>query len=279
MKRCERRWGILRILVVSMVGLICGAVPPASAGQPPGPGGVRQRMGEWDYREELRTIDQLHEAVRKELDLSQKQIDAIDALFEQHHQATQATIKKIEQGSADYDRRSEQLREELAEARKTRDRDQMRELRMRMRELNAPRMEMRRAQRAFDDEVIAELDGELRIAYRRLAGRIRRPERIPDPARLRTAAIRQALGQLDISDEQQQQLRNPMHTLSKTLAEARRDQEARAAAVTEYRQAVLDILTPQQRDRFDQLETNAAEKRDQKRAQRQQRLDRKKTDR
>lgn len=210
-----------------------------------------------DSRTEIRVVRALQKAVAETIELSEAQARVIGDLFDTYRERTQETVRQIEKGRDANRQRAGELRRQLVEARKASDRERMRELRTEMREMSAGRLELQRAQREFDDRIVAELTEEQVGKYRGLAARIRGQAGAASGPFRGIATIRRTLRQLDLSEEQEQRVRDVMRSVAGAFAERNEDSSAGDALDVDFRKQVMEILTPEQRARLTELETEA----------------------
>jgi hypothetical protein len=230
------------------------AGPAASRDEEPREKGDR-RQRELDYLAKLRR------AMNKEMRLSDDQKRAVMELFKAHTEFVE-TYRPEESEEAEeavdpkaLEAEREEIRAQLREARRERDRERVMQLMQKLRE-GQPTDEIGQATRQFHREVAEELDPEQQRQFREIVRRLY-PRR-EDPMRAARdrargfRSMRFVLGEMELSDEQNQALRELFSETLREFGRSTDDPEQVARLQEEMKAGVLEILDEEQRVTFEE---------------------------
>lgn len=225
--------------------------PEAARGEP-----SERRRG----RDETARVKKLHHLMRKEMVLREEQWTAINRLFEDHLKALAELAKEREAKRQKNAAQIKKLDEELAEARRERDREALRRLRRERGELTGADGSLMRLHRQFQAAVIEELDQEQAEAFRKLSRRVMLGQRQGGNRLREIQILRRALRETDLSPEQREATEKHFAGLKETLAQARgQGEEAIGKVVADLREAVIAELDEEQKAHFEEAEKRARE--------------------
>jgi hypothetical protein len=226
---------------------------------PKRPGSGEPKPAEGDRRaQELEYLTKLRRAVTKEIRLSDDQTRAVMDLFRAHTEFVETYESKEPENTVDpkaAEAERQKLQEELREARQNRDRDRVMQLMEKLREGQSAD-EITRATRRFHQEVAAELDSEQQQQFREMVRRLyKQPEDPMEAARNRMRGIRtmrRVLDELELSDEQNEAVRDVFRQSMQAFGDPGRDPEQVIKMQEELKAKLLDILDDDQADKFEE---------------------------
>lgn len=226
----------------------------APAGEQDGRRG-KQDNPQWRMRGEIRATNQLHLQVGDTLDLNAKQTEKIDKLFAARLVELEKLIKKVAEQEEAGSERMEEIRLELKEARDSGDEDRFRDLRDEMRQAHSAKAELRNSERDFNEKVIAELGEEQADNYRKLARRLRKWTNLRSGGMDGMRSINHRLRQIGITKSQMTKVRDIAKVLGPRFNSTLENPKARREVVADYREKILEMLDDEQREKFDELES------------------------
>lgn len=205
-------------------------------------------------------IKERRKVALEEFKLSEKQATNIGSLFDKYVEQTKKTTKQYEELRSQNATRIEELRKELGEARRNRNRSQVQRLSAELGRFQWPTGKIMKAMIIFDSMVVKALGDELGEKYRRKVGELDRkwgPPRKPASFSI----VLNNLRSLGLSDEQNGERQAILRELSRPLRDAMRGRNRAGVRriEAEFRQRVLDILTPEQREAYLAVEKKNAE--------------------
>jgi hypothetical protein len=243
-------WG----MAITVPGAVAqeGDAPVADAGGTPGPGHQPPRRGGWpggrDPNQELDRIQTLHEVTLQEMDLSDQQAQAVDDLFKEYIEAAAEHVKRMEATREKNAAQIEELEDEVAEARRSRDREAMRRLFEELRQATGADGTFAELRSQFFADMMEALGEEQGRAFRRMAGKsMRSSSGLQNSAISDIHVLRRALVQMELPQEQKRAALKHFKGLRERLAEAREQGEvALANLAADLREAVESELDEEQ---------------------------------
>lgn len=223
-----------------------------------------------DSEDDALKVRRLRDMMREHLHLDEEQQEPINAIFEEHIERL-LSARMERDDSEDRTAVLADIREELEAARKSQDRDAVVELMRELREAARGNTVDYSMHAAFRDEVVAELDDEqaekFRFMFEHIFGAGQAAGSAPLGARQQTHFMWRSLFQLGLEHEQRETIRemfNEYH--GDTMRQAAADEEEQLDSapdraldtdrVAELRERILDLLTDEQIERFEQIEAD-----------------------
>ena len=210
-----------------------------------------------DPRQLMRDITKLHEAMTQRIELSIKQMKAIDGLFREHLKQLRKPTRgrrsgEPEEATAESTR---ELREQLAAARKSGDEEAVKKIREQVRALKGQRAEdAGESTSLFIQEVADQLTQEQKQSFQRILKRLK----LDRFGERRGAALRGLMRaihnrQVKLSDEQKRAIRELTKETFKSAGVEGRSGEMADQVTAELQAKILAKLTVEQRATVEQL--------------------------
>ncbi len=226
----------------------------AKAGQKDG-----HRKGRKGKHRPGKQLNRLRQAMDDRLELSAEQVEAIDALFLEFTTQMDSKSGAKTDGQADERRaRRQELHDQMVAAKESGDSEALAAAKEAMGAFRRERGEQHRAtMQGFFDQVSAELNEEQAEKFQTMARRFAaQSHKKGRGGKLRQLVRAVRSPEVGLSDEQGQQIRDIVSAMRAPAADGEKpakDPEAKRAARAEARQAILDVLTEEQREQVEQL--------------------------
>jgi hypothetical protein len=232
-------------------------------------GPVRDRLPRpKDTRELFDRLRKLHELMHERIDLTREQAEPIDERFDEHFQEIRSDAQEeAEQSREEAFERMKEIRAQLKQARDEGDTETFDALRTDLRDLRQTVRPPRFASTdRFIQEVGALLDKEQRRAFKELVNKLGlRPPRSKGGIRTFRELMRVIRHpELGLSEEQQENIQGIIRKQRASVREEEAEPGARRARLERVMAAIVEQLTPEQREKFKELAKQTVE-RDQER--------------
>ena len=266
-----RRAMWLSLWVVVLVGMTA-AVPQAAAGdredapddealvgqEEETAGGDQEEQADGEgsrERADLKRVMRLQKLMRQQLDLRDRQVRRINALFEEHLEALRRHARSAARARSENAGRLKELQKQLVAASRERDRQSIQALSRELRKLRGGGAGLRQLQASFQEAILEELDEqqaqEFRALFRKIMGSRAGLREITGEIQI----IRWALRSAGLSLEQRKVTQQYLARLIDVHTRARQgDTEGSTEVLAEIREGILSQLDEDQVARFREAE-------------------------
>lgn len=213
-------------------------------------------------------IDQLirlRKEMKQKIELRDEQIGPVGDAFDTHMKNIRDWAEK--RAESENSAQVQYLEDQLAEARRNRNRDEMRRIMGELREARGAGS-IRALHVGFRSEVIRHLDQQQARQFDDLFRDVMMPRQNVRAVLREMRLLRRALGSVDLSEEQQEAVLLHEKELSNVMRTARTEgQEEAKRRFAEIREAILKELTPEQVQVFEQTERETKARLEQRRGE------------
>jgi len=225
----------------------------AEPGRNTSPGQVNRKVRN-PAMDEVKRLEKLYDLTLEELALRDEQVRAVNELFEDQIEAVRELARDLERRARDNAAEIREVEELIAEARRDRDRDELRRLARELRELRGSDARLWEMAREFHNEVSEELDEEQASTFQKLI-RMTVPGSRQQEGSLNTVRLmRRALREVRLDAEQNEAIRRHFRAFMEQQRNSRQEgrQNTLDDQIDELYDAILKELDDEQAARFEE---------------------------
>lgn len=207
------------------------------------------------YGHPLQQMDELHRTALAQLELTEDEIKALEAKFDEEIAKIKEVIKSSEEVRAERADRITELKSQIQEAIEAGDRARAGSLVREMMMLDRGRANVRKKMIGIGPRLAEPLPEEKRRAFLKIFDEIR-AKHMPPVKPVGFSPVLRTLNESELSEEQWEKINQAKRELSKALSKAHmsRDRELMARVEAEFRNRALDELNEEQLKKYLELE-------------------------